>query len=179
MGISDAASDSRKVVQASEILAAIERGEPVEYDGVIVEGDLDLDGLDLSTKHIERTEDETRMADVLVPPRYVGLTEEAKVVDSSISITNSEIQGGVKFGNAIFRESVDFRGTNFIGGDAYFYWAQFSGDAYFSDAQFGGDTYFTMGDLEKMGKVFPFGMFIDFFTKNFQRLLEPICRIFH
>ena len=142
MGISDAASDSRKVVQASEILAAIERGEPVEYDGVIVEGDLDLDGLDLSTKHIERTEDETRMADVLVPPRYVGLTEEAKVVDSSISITNSEIQGGVKFGNAIFRESVDFRGTNFIGGDAYFYWAQFSGDAYFSDAQFGGDTYF-------------------------------------
>jgi len=34
--------DSREVVLASEILAAIERGEPVDYDGVIVEGDLDL-----------------------------------------------------------------------------------------------------------------------------------------
>jgi len=39
--------DPRPIVPASEILAKIERGEPVEYDGVIVEGDLDLSGLDL------------------------------------------------------------------------------------------------------------------------------------
>lgn len=30
---SGAAEESRRVVQASEILAAIDRGEPVEYDG--------------------------------------------------------------------------------------------------------------------------------------------------
>jgi hypothetical protein len=39
-GTSECESDSLKVVQASEILAAIERVEPVEYDDVIVEGDL-------------------------------------------------------------------------------------------------------------------------------------------
>ena len=38
VGASEGAPDSREVVQASEILAKIERGEPVEYDGVIVEG---------------------------------------------------------------------------------------------------------------------------------------------
>lgn len=31
----------RRVVPASEILAKIERGEAVEYDDVIIEGDLD------------------------------------------------------------------------------------------------------------------------------------------
>ena len=33
----DSSENSREVVQADEILAAIERGEPVDYDGVIVE----------------------------------------------------------------------------------------------------------------------------------------------
>lgn len=36
----DANLNERKVIQASEILAKIERGEDVEYDGVIIEGDL-------------------------------------------------------------------------------------------------------------------------------------------
>ena len=33
----DSSEDSREVVQADEILAAIERGVPVECDGMIVE----------------------------------------------------------------------------------------------------------------------------------------------
>ncbi|OPY57292.1 MAG: hypothetical protein A4E51_00075 [Methanosaeta sp. PtaU1.Bin055] len=37
---SDTSSDQRPVIPASEILAKIKRGEPVEYDGVIIEGDL-------------------------------------------------------------------------------------------------------------------------------------------
>ena len=41
---SDTDSSQPDVVQASEILAKIERGEPVEYDNVIVDGDLDLSG---------------------------------------------------------------------------------------------------------------------------------------
>ena len=51
-------SDQRPVIQASEILAKIERGEDVEYDGVIVEGDLDISGLELPTEHMDRTEGE-------------------------------------------------------------------------------------------------------------------------
>ena len=34
------ADDPRPIVSASEILAKIERGEPVEYEGVIVVGNL-------------------------------------------------------------------------------------------------------------------------------------------
>ena len=52
VGASEGASDSRQAVQASEILAAIERGEPVEYDNVIVEGDLDLSGQDLPSNFL-------------------------------------------------------------------------------------------------------------------------------
>ena len=48
--------DRRPLVPASEILAKIERGEPVEYDGVIIEGDLDLSGVDPLTEHAERTD---------------------------------------------------------------------------------------------------------------------------
>ena len=45
-GMALGAPDSRKEIQASEILEKIERGEPIEYDGVIVEGDLNLSKLD-------------------------------------------------------------------------------------------------------------------------------------
>jgi len=59
-----------------------ERGELAEYEGVIVVGDLNLSGLELPTKHVERTEDE-------IEDR--GLIEGEKVVGSSIYIENSEI----------------------------------------------------------------------------------------
>ncbi len=120
------ADDPRPIVQASEILAKIERGEPVEYDGVIVEGDLDLSGLDLQTKQVERTWDEIV---------YLGLTEEVKLVESSISIRDSEIRGDVNLGNSIFQEPVNFEGTNFTE-EAWFPGANFSGSASFWKANF-------------------------------------------
>lgn len=111
------------VVQASEILAKIESGEPVEYNHVIVEGDLDLE---IGTK----------------TGYFTSLrTGGEMVVMSPISITDSEIRGEVilakTLGTAIFRESVDFRGTNFSG-NAYFDRSQFSDDVYFSNARFSG-----------------------------------------
>ena len=96
--------DPRPTVPAEEILAKIERGEPVEYDGVIVVGDLDLSEVDLPTKHVERTEDEIE---------DMGLTEEVKVVESPVIITDSEIRGDVRFDNAIFQNIVSFEETNF------------------------------------------------------------------
>ncbi|MHC1594370.1 MAG: pentapeptide repeat-containing protein [Methanotrichaceae archaeon] len=131
------ASDSpRQEVPASEILAAIERGEPVEYDNVIIVGDLDLSMVDLPTRHVERT-------------LLLGLDENARLVASSIEIKDSEIRGAVNFGNAIFQEPIDFggaqfsRNASFIGvqfsGNANFGGAQFNEDADFNNAHFGGD----------------------------------------
>ncbi|MCR3884530.1 MAG: hypothetical protein NUK54_09175, partial [Methanothrix sp.] len=54
----ETSSDQRPVIQARDILAKIERGEDVEYDGVIVEGDLDITELELPTEYVYRTEDE-------------------------------------------------------------------------------------------------------------------------
>jgi len=91
----DTSSDQRPVVQASEILAKIERGEDVEYDGVIIEGDLDISGLDLLTERVRRTKHELQK----------GLFEELKVISSEIKIINSEIQG-VNFYNAYFQKNM-------------------------------------------------------------------------
>ena len=99
VSISEGSSDSREIVQASEILTKTEGGEPVEYDVVIIEGDLDLSRLDLPTEHVEKMEFEIK---------ELGLPKEAKVAKSHIAIMNSAIRGEVNFSNIIFQESVDF-----------------------------------------------------------------------
>ena len=125
--------EPRPIVQASEILAKIERGEPVEYDGVIVEGDLDLSEVDLPIESVVKKRN-----------YYEGeicwsLAREAKIINSLISITNSEIRGDVYLSNAIFQELVNFGGTNFTG-EAWFSEGNFSGSYDLSgvDADFGG-----------------------------------------
>lgn len=127
----DTSSSRLRAITASKILAKIERGQPVEYEGVIVEGDLDLSELDLPTEHVERTASDIKL----------GLAEEAKQVMSPINITNSKIQGTVNLGNAIFQESVIFKDTNFSGYTNY-KGAQFSDDANFGKAEFSGDADF-------------------------------------
>ena len=118
--------DPRPIVPASEILVKIERGEPVEYDGVIVVGDLDLSGLDLPTKRVERTEEEIK---------YRRLTEEVKVVKSLIWIQNSEIRGKLNLSNAEFQKAISFWGTNFTQ-ESLFFGSIFTRVAYFEKALF-------------------------------------------
>lgn len=170
------ADDPRPIVPASEIMAKIERGEPVKYDGVIVEGDLDISGLDLPTKHVERSESEIK---------YVGLAEEVNLVTSSVSISDSEIQGDVNFSNAIFQEAVNFRGTNFTelssflgssftgGGEADFALAEFGGgNADFRETKFSGGAAsfggakFSGGDVYFESAVFS-GRFVNFMSAVF------------
>ncbi len=127
--MAECAPDYRKVVQASEILAKIERGEPVNYDGVIVEGDLDLSELKLPSEYVERTESEIQ---------WWGLAEEVKVIESRININNSEIRGNVALGNNIFQEQVNFENTDFTGA-AYFSGSNFREGAKFSGAEFSGE----------------------------------------
>jgi len=121
------ADELRSVVPASEILEKIQKGEPVEYDDVIVEGDLDLSMLDLQTK----TKDEID---------FLMLSESAKIVASSIQIMYSEIKGSVIFSNCILQNKVNFAGSLFgyisSGG------AMFEGDANFFDAKFGSSAFF-------------------------------------
>ena len=128
----DSSSNQRPVIQASEILDKIKRGEPVVYDNIIVEGKLDISGLELPTEHVNRTKYEVE---------FLGLADEAKTIKSSISIKNSEIQHVVNLGNAIFQESINFSGTDF-NGEVYFMGAVLSGVSNFVKTHFNDDTYF-------------------------------------
>jgi hypothetical protein len=136
--------NSLPVVQASEILVKIQKGEPVEYDHVTVKGDLDLGKLDLQTQHVNRTS------------FYLFfLPETSKVVTSRIRINDSTFDGSVSINNTILNETIDLSGSNFtkaadfLGAtfgdeaksygtnvDANFSGATFSGEANFSEATF-------------------------------------------
>ena len=147
-----APDDTRRIVPAEEILEKIERGEPVEYDNVIVVGDLDLNKVDLPTKHVKVIEyisitiEEITIEEITPQIMWSSdirttWNDEANVVNSSISIEDSEIQGYVNFENVIFQKSIDFGSTN-LSSDSNFKDAQFSGYTDFRDAQFSGYTDF-------------------------------------
>ena len=78
--------EGMRVVQAQEILDKIERGEPVEYDHVIVEGDLDLGKVDLPRIKMQRTPYEIET---------LGLDKNATVVSSYIEISDSTFNGRI------------------------------------------------------------------------------------
>ncbi|MGV8174186.1 MAG: pentapeptide repeat-containing protein [Methanothrix sp.] len=131
------AAEPTRVVQAEEILKKIELGEPVEYDNVIVEGDLDLSELDLPREMAERT----KLEELLGWPDY-----EIVVVSSPINIINSVIKGSVNLNRTVFQNAVNFRGTIFrksafmidsrFNRNAFFWWAQFNQTADFHLARF-------------------------------------------
>ena len=107
-GVKRTADEGRKVVRAEEILEKIERGEPVEYENVIVEGDLDLDNIGLRLERIKLHPD-------LISPEFGAVEYDAKCVKSIIEIRDCDLKGSVNFAKAIFREVVDFTKTRFYG----------------------------------------------------------------
>ena len=77
-------------IEAKEILEKIANSEPVVYNNVLIYGDLDVNKIDL--------------------PRGEN---NKSLVASEIIITNSEINGNVRFSNTIFWKSINFRDTRF------------------------------------------------------------------
>ena len=95
-----AQAEPSRMVDAGEILKKIELGQPVQYDNVVVTGDLDLSGLNAHTLPAQRTARKSS----------AGRT----VVASPIRITDSVILNDVNFDNAILENVTDFQGTKFI-----------------------------------------------------------------
>jgi len=110
-------TETRRVIPAEEILDKIQNGVPVEYENVIIKGDLDLGKLGLSTKYIDLTEAEISL----------GVSDAIKIIASPMMIKGSIIDGALNFSNTLFQEYVNFME------------AQFNGDANFSGAEFSGD----------------------------------------
>lgn len=111
--------DSLLMIKAEEILAKIEEGKSVEYENVIIYGDLDLHRLDLPQSKNKR-----------------------KAIKSIIKIEYSTIKGDVFFDHASFSQLVDFDGTVFTKA-ANFSDSHFQEDAGFSESQFQGEANFS------------------------------------
>ena len=116
---------------ADWVLKRIQDGKEVRLRNAVLEGDIDLNKLDLPTERIERTELQIQ----------IGLKEDVKIVSSSINIINSTIRGILDFRNSTFNEYAWFDGAIFCG-DADFDGATFSEDAGFNGAIFSEDTRF-------------------------------------
>jgi len=111
--------DNLLMIKAEEILEKIEKGKPVEYENVIIYGDLDLHQLDLPFNK-----------------------NKQKIIKSIIKIEYSVIKGDVFFDHSAFFGLVDFDGTTFTKA-ANFSGSHFQDDAGFSDALFQGEANFT------------------------------------
>lgn len=99
----EGSEEKLKVVPANEILAKIQKGDPVEYNHVIIKGDLNLNQLNLSNMHLNRSSNAF----------ILGLSENVKIINSSIKIINSTLDGNITSLNNIFYSPVDFSGCNF------------------------------------------------------------------
>jgi Pentapeptide repeats (9 copies) len=113
-------------IPASEILAKIQNGISVNYDHVTIIGDLNLSQLNQLMKHVERTQYEKQ---------YLGVSENATLISSTICINNSTILGNAYFNDTIFDEKVVFNDTRFEG-NANFAGSIFNKGANFEDTVF-------------------------------------------
>ena len=110
--------EDMRVVPAREIMDKIERAEPVEYDHVIVKGDLDLRGLDL-------------------PRGQVGsrIAIECSAIVDNVYFRNSIFNHAVGFNGSTFNSTADFRGSSFTG-DVNFRKSKFNGYVSFKNSVF-------------------------------------------
>ncbi len=127
------------IVPALEIAAQIERGEPVIYDHVVIEGYLHL-----GRPNITESKASAENGGTSFSQRQKNMT----LVTSPIIITNSLIKGNADFDFADFRGPVSFEGTNFSNGVS-FREARFGEDAYFSKTEHGGYVNFWMAKFMK------------------------------
>lgn len=129
-------------VEASEILAKIQKGEPVEYHQVIVKGNLDLSRSMLQKNIITSV----RINDSL----FEGFIDFRNVIfDKSLDLSGSNLTEGGDFRQGRFGGAANFRGTIF-NRTANFRGAIFNGSADFDGVLFRGiqsETTTFWGDL--------------------------------
>jgi len=133
-------------IDAGEILEKVQKGQPVEYDHVIVRGDLDLSW--------HRLQSPIRINDSI----FNGIVSfYGSILEMPVNLSGSNFTRDVYFEGSTFRGDADFREVEFRG-DADFGEATFSDYAYFMEATFSGDADFGgatfSGDADFRGATF-------------------------
>ena len=130
--------DGIKEISAKEILGKIERGEPVEYNGVIIKGDPGLNNLLLEG-------DEKFL--IKFPIKIIN-----SYIDCILNFSKANFKGSFNFQSTVFGRNVKFNECrfsedfNFIGSqfneNSEFVSSQFDGNISFNGSQFDGDVKF-------------------------------------
>jgi len=160
-----------KEVPASEVLAKIQNGQPIEYDDVLITGNLDLSKSDLPTKNADKMDYQNSNSngvqivnkDIDLNKYVLCMPEDIKVVRSSIKMSNSKIMGIMDFSNTLLENTIDFdnivfnndvhfqntefNGTNPVG--YKFKSARFNGSADFSCSMFKSTVFFFSSTFNK------------------------------
>lgn len=149
--MSTAQSDSRDIVNATDIMKEIQNGTLVHYENKTIKGNLSIAEINLSKYHEER--------DAYMKER--GLSEQISEIHSEIKFFNCSITDDIDFSNAIFYQPVSINGSkllaraNFRGSifrqNADFYMTQFMQAANFWGTQFKGWADFTSTQFNDVG----------------------------
>ena len=99
-----ALSEMPSTVPVNQVMLKIKLGMPVEYDNVVIKGNLTSEWLRLPARAIARLPVEEKM-----PP-----SDETKLANNSIVIRNCIIDGRVDFNNTLFQRQVSFVNTIFL-----------------------------------------------------------------
>ena len=155
-------SDPREVVQAGEILEKIERGEPVNYDHKIIEGDINIGNLKLP--EVRRSPDEIE---------YLGLLNSLKVVRSPLVLDGCLIKGDLNFSNARILGPASFAGSIVIT-EANFRGSQFDQSVDFSMSRFNKSAYFRRSQFNQSAnfKGSRFNQSVDFSMSRFNQSVD-------
>lgn len=129
-------------VDAKAIMALIEDGRPVSYDGRTIKGDLDLSQSNLTITSV-----------FWQSPQGIIYSEDLWLITSPINIIDCDIDGNVNFDNAIFEGPVSFNET-FFQGNASFKGSRFGKIADFQYARFMGTSDFRKSKFPYLSTFF-------------------------
>jgi uncharacterized protein YjbI with pentapeptide repeats len=154
ISIGNAHENSFQEISAKDIMDKIENGTAIQYDHVIINGDLNLSQLKLPkvykksfyASYLGVKEDLTASDLIkalgLQNATKFRLIDEFKIVKSPIRINHSIINGKMDASLIDFRNIVYFINTSFVK-EACFEGAQFNGDVHFERAKFNEDAIFS------------------------------------
>ncbi len=121
-----------RTVLASDLIAEIKSGEPVDIDNVTVVGDLDLRQMEGHIRQAVKLRDSTFLGDV---------DATGASFDEALELRSVVFLGNATFSSAQFASESEFTGTKFLK-VADFTFAKFSGLSDFMGARFYSDAYF-------------------------------------
>lgn len=147
--------DESRVISANEILAKIEKGEPVNYTNIMIIGEIDLRGINPNISYSIRSPIKIDNAHI-----YGRVSFDDAIIQEQIDIKNSEFFELASFNGTQFLKDVNLRGSRFDR-SVLFLGTQFNKNAIFLNSEFNGFANFQGAKFQGKGTEFSNSKFKD------------------